>query len=103
MAKLFEPELIIFMTRLKGDSSACLAVLRSINRELKEVENALEDFKSGCLQTEKHNLEQGKALKEVIPQYTERLRHIASHLPSHLPGANTEARGYGKLCFHKLI
>nr|XP_058941603.1 spindle and kinetochore-associated protein 1-like [Pocillopora verrucosa] len=72
---------------LRGAASSanCDSVLRSLDKELLEIESSLSSFQAH-LEKEKKLLEQGEAMQDVAQKFKERLEHIASNLPSHLPG-----------------
>lgn len=50
-----------------------------------EIESSLSSFQAH-LEKEKKLVEQGEAMQDVAQKFKERLEHIASNLPSHLPG-----------------
>lgn len=66
-------------------SANCYSVLRSLDKELLEIESSLSSFQAH-LEKEKKLLEQGEAIQAVADKYKERLVHVTSNLPSHLPG-----------------
>lgn len=72
---------------LRGAASSanCDSVLRSLDKELLEIESSLSSFQAH-LEKEKKLLEQGEVMQDVANKFKERLEHIASNLPSHLPG-----------------
>lgn len=72
---------------LRGAASSanCDSVLRSLDKELLEIESSLSSFQAH-LEKEKKLLEQGEVMQDVAKKFKERLEHIASNLPSHLPG-----------------
>lgn len=72
---------------LRGATSSanCDSVLRSLDKELLEIESSLSSFQAH-LEKEKKLLEQGEVTQDVAKKFKERLEHITSNLPSHLPG-----------------
>lgn len=72
---------------LRGAASSanCDSVLRSLDKELLEIESSLSSFQAH-LEKEKKLLEQGEVTQDVAKKFKERLEHITSNLPSHLPG-----------------
>lgn len=72
---------------LRGAASSanCDSVLRSLDKELLEIESSLSNFQAH-LEKEKKLVEQGEVMQDVAKKFKERLEHIASNLPSHLPG-----------------
>lgn len=72
---------------LRGAASSanCDSVLRSLDKELLEIESSLSSFQAH-LEKEKKLVEQGEVMQDVAQKFKERLEHIASNLPSHLPG-----------------
>lgn len=72
---------------LRGAASSanCDSVLRSLDKELLEIESSLSSFQAH-LEKEKKLVEQGEVMQDVAKKFKERLEHIASNLPSHLPG-----------------
>ncbi|KAL9986684.1 hypothetical protein ACROYT_G000859 [Oculina patagonica] len=77
--------------RSAGNATNCDSVLRSIEKELVEIEAALDVFQA-LVEKEKMLLEQGEAMKDVATKFRERLEHVASNLPSHLPGVEKAAK-----------
>lgn len=70
---------------LSASSANCDSVLRSLDKELLEIESSLSSFQAH-LEKEKKLLEQGEVTQDVAKKFKERLEHITSNLPSHLPG-----------------
>lgn len=72
---------------LRGATSSanCDSVLRSLDKELLEIESSLSSFQAH-LEREKKLVEQGEVTQDVAKKFKERLEHITSNLPSHLPG-----------------
>lgn len=72
---------------LRGAASSanCDSVLRSLDKELLEIESSLSSFQAH-LEREKKLVEQGEVTQDVAKKFKERLEHITSNLPSHLPG-----------------
>lgn len=66
-------------------SANCDSVLRSLDKELLEIESSLSSFQAH-LEKDKKLVEQGEVTQDVAKKFKERLEHIASNLPSHLPG-----------------
>jgi len=77
--------------RSAGNSTNCNAALRSIDKELLEIETALDAFEA-LVEKERKLLDQGEAMKDVATKFRERLEYVASNLPSHLPGVEKAAK-----------
>lgn len=77
--------------RSAGNSTNCISALRSIDKELLELEASL-DILQDQVEKERSLLEQGEALQNISSKLSERLQHVASHLPTHLPGVEKKTK-----------
>lgn len=77
--------------RSAGNSTNCIFVLRSIDKELLEMEAALDSLQD-LVEKEKSLLEQGEAMRDISNKFRDRLEHVASNLPSHLPGVEKKKK-----------
>lgn len=81
--------------RSAGTSTNCISVLKSINKELMELEASL-DMLQEHVEKEKALVAQGEVMKDIASKFRLRLQHVASNLPPHLPGVEKSTKRSGE-------